>query len=273
MRKKLLCSALLLSLGFPLPAHAGQDVLYFDGETELQGYWVTPECSPRENTPVVMIVHQWKGLGEYEKRRAEQIADHCYYAFAIDMYGKDIRPQTREEAGALAGKYKKDSGLARGRLHAALDFARATLKNENVPVAAMGYCFGGTMALELARSGADIKGAVSFHGGLTTQAPVNAQGIITAAIQVHHGAADPNVPPEEVRHFTAEMNKAAADWHLIQYADAVHSFTEKEAGDDPSDGSAYNRKADERSWAYTLDFLDDIFAVVPDEMGTAPKTP
>lgn len=242
-------------------ALAGDNVTYYDGDTVLQGYWADANCKDNTGTgpaPIVMIVHQWKGLGAYEKRRADMLAGECYNAFAIDMYGKDIRPESREEAAAQSGTYKNDPELARQRLFAALSFARKKAGGNNMPVAIIGYCFGGTMALELARSGADIDVAVSFHGGLSSKAPANDTGTVKASLQIHHGAADPHVPPEEVLAFKAEMKQAGADWHFISYADAVHSFTEKEAGNDPSKGSAYNEKADKRSWAYTLTFLESM---------------
>lgn len=250
-------AALLLSA--PV-AQAGADITYYDGETVLQGYWAVSACDNEsgQDTPVVMIVHQWKGLGDYEKKRADMLAGECYHAFAIDMYGKGVRPESREEAAAQSGQYKNDPARARQRLDAALAFAREKAGGKNVPVAVIGYCFGGTMALELARSGADINAAISFHGGLGSPQPVTESGMIKAAIQVHHGAADPHVPPEEVDTFITEMDNAGADWHFTSYADAVHSFTEKEAGTDPSTGSAYNEKADKRSWAYTLAFLESV---------------
>lgn len=270
MRTKLLSSALLLLTVFTSPAlaqqesaaalpAAGKEVSYRDGETELKGYWVTAQCDAApDSIPLVLIVHQWKGLGEYEKQRAEQLASHCYNTFAIDMYGAGIRPQSREEAAAESAKYKNDPALATRRLNAALTYAR-NQAGDPAKTAIMGYCFGGSMALQLARSGANIDAAVSFHGGLATSAPAKA-GAIKAALQVHHGAADPHVPPEQVEAFMAEMNEADANWHLVHYADAVHSFTEKAAGDDPSDGSAYNETADKLSWSYTLAFLSDTFA-------------
>lgn len=254
----LFLAVLLIALPVRAQNFAGTPIAYMDGETQLEGYWSPSQCE-NGKAPVVLIVHQWKGLTDYEKSRADMLAAQCYNAFAIDMYGKGIRPQSAEEAGAQAGKYKNDPQLARQRLKAALDFARAQNNTDPGRVAIMGYCFGGTMALELARSGADIDGAISFHGGLSTKAPVTEPGIVNASIQVHHGAADPHVPPEEVHAFMEEMNAADADWFLIQYADAVHSFTEKEAGNDPSKGVAYNEKADLRSWAATQDFLYEIF--------------
>lgn len=248
--------AFIMALFAALPAYAGETLTYTDGDTTLEGYLARAENTDTDEAPAVLIVHQWKGLGDYEKNRANMLAAAGYNAFAIDMYGKGVRPETQEAAGAEANKYKTDPELARKRLNAALDYVRGITGVDDKNIAIIGYCFGGTMALELARSGADIKGAVSFHGGLSTPAPVTAPGVIKASIQVHHGADDPHVPKTEVDGFIAEMNAAKADWMLTQYAGAVHSFTEKEAGNDPSKGAAYNEKADKRSWAATLDFLN-----------------
>ncbi|MAQ71344.1 MAG: dienelactone hydrolase [Alphaproteobacteria bacterium] len=234
----------------------GKTVTYMDGETALEGYWSTSTCEVK-NAPIVLIVHQWKGLGEYEKSRADMLADKCYNAFAIDMYGKDIRPETMEEASKESSKYKNDLDLADRRLAAARGFA---LSQDNVSkneMAVIGYCFGGSMALQMARSGADIDGAVSFHGNLASSRPVMKKDVIKSSIQVHHGADDPHVSQNEVDGFINEMNAADADWMLSQYANAVHSFTEKEAGNDPAKGSAYNEKADKRSWEATLSFLEN----------------
>ncbi|MCA9458695.1 MAG: dienelactone hydrolase family protein, partial [Nitrospira sp.] len=233
---------------FSVPAFAGNDVVYNDGETKLQGYWSNSLCSekPEVSPPLVLIVHQWKGLGAYETLRADMLASECYNVFAIDMYGQGIRPKSTEEAGQQASMYKNDPDLARKRLKAALDFALTQDQVNPDKVAIIGYCFGGTMALELARSGAPIRAAISFHGGLATKAPAQAE-TIKASIQIHHGADDPHVPPQEVQAFMEEMNSANADWSITTYAHAVHSFTEKAAGDDPSKGVAYNEQADHRS--------------------------
>lgn len=241
-----------------MAAQAGEPVLYHDGDTELEGYWAKAECGAA-NAPTVLVIHQWKGLTDNEKMRADMLAKQCYNAFAVDMYGKGIRPTNNEDAGKLATIYKSDSALARRRITAALDFARKQPGVDTAKVAAIGYCFGGTMALELARSGADIKGVVSFHGGLGTPAPLTEPGVIKASVQVHHGAADPMVLPAEVKAFENEMNTANADWALTSYAHAVHSFTQKESGDDPSKGVAYNEKADIRSWAAASAFLKEMF--------------
>ena len=242
-------------------AYAGNSVTYYDDDTVLEGYWAPSRCMTfaATTTPTILVIHQWKGLGNHEKERADELATQCYNAFAIDMYGKGIRPETAQAAGVQAGKYKNDPALSRKRLQAALDYVLEKTGTDSRHVAVIGYCFGGTMALELARSGADIAAAVSFHGGLSSAAPVTETGIIKAAIQVHHGADDPLVPLEEVSAFMDEMHTGGADWHLTYYADAVHAFTHKDAGEDPSKGVAYNEKADKRSWAALLSFLQDIF--------------
>lgn len=254
--RRLLPVLAVLALFAAAPAHAGETVIYKDGDTTLEGYWAPAQCGGK-SAPVVMIVHQWMGLGAYEKSRADMLAGQCYNAFAVDMYGQGVRPTNNEEAAKQSSLYKNDPALSRRRITAALTYARAHDGVDAQRIAVIGYCFGGAMALELARSGADIKAAVTFHGDLTTKDPVKQPGIIKAAIQVHHGAADPHVTQANVKNFMAEMNAADADWSLTQYAHAVHSFTDKSAGDDPSKGVAYNEKADRRSWSAALAFLKE----------------
>jgi dienelactone hydrolase len=257
MMRRLLPVLAALSFFSAAPAMAGETVIYRDGDLALEGYFAPARCDNPAKAPVVMIVHQWMGLGDYEKRRADMLAAQCYNAFAVDMYGQGVRPANRTEAAAQAGIYKNSPAVARGRMKAALNYVRRRTDVDPGRVAVIGYCFGGSMALELARSGADIDAVVTFHGGLATKAPVTGPGTIKAAIQVNHGADDPNVPPAEVEAFKHEMDAAGADWMFISYAGAVHSFTEKEAGNDPSKGVAYNEKADRRSWDAALAFLKE----------------
>lgn len=262
MKPFVILCALSLFFAFPFnSAHAGETMIYKDGDVELEGYWQPSACTAEQHysAPTVLIIHQWMGLTDNEKMRAEMLSKNCYNAFAVDMYGKGIRPANTDEAGKQATLYKTDSALGRQRITAALEFVKTLPNVDANKIAVMGYCFGGTMALELARSGADVKGAISFHGALATPAPVTTPGTIKAALQIHHGADDPLVPQTEVQAFTKEMNAANADWSLTQYAHAVHAFTQKEAGNDPSKGVAYNEKADKRSWAAALDFLKEIF--------------
>mgnify|MGYP003387507849 CR=1 FL=1 len=248
---------LILLAGVFVAAQAGETVTYKDGNQTLSGFWAHSQCRgmPRAT---VLVVHQWKGLGQHEKEHADMLAKECYNAFAVDMYGENIRPKTDEEAAKEAGKYKSDPVLARHRMQVALDFVKTQPDVLPGRIAAIGYCFGGMMALELARSGADIGAVVSFHGSLGTQKKAGS-GEIKAKIMAHHGDADPYVNAQEVADFEDEMRSAKADWQLLRYADAVHAFTDRGVGTDPSKGVAYNEKADRRSWAYTLDFLQQVF--------------
>lgn len=251
----------LFTFFFIASASAGAPITYKDGDTVLEGYVAAPENNTG-TAPIVMIVHQWKGLGDYEKKRADMLADLGYVAFAIDMYGQGIRPADTEQAGAESSKYKDNPDLARSRLNAALETARNLELGNPEHIAIIGYCFGGTMALELARSGADIDGAVSFHGGLNTKKPAQ-QDSVKAEIEVHHGAADPHVPAEQVDAFMREMEDSGTDFAFYAYKDAVHAFTEKETGNDPSTGVAYNANADQKSWDRTLAFLNRKFSAAP----------
>jgi dienelactone hydrolase len=234
-----------------------ETVEYKEGDTVLEGY-VAYDDSILNRRPGVLIVHQWKGFGEYEKKRAEMLAKLGYVAFAADIYGKGVRPKDTQEAAALAGKYKKDVALLRKRVNAGLEQLRKTRSVDGQNVAAIGYCFGGTTVLELARSGADVDGVVSFHGGLGTPNPDDAKNI-KARVLALHGADDPFVPDAEVKSFAEEMRNARADWQLVAYGNSVHSFTHWDAGTDNSKGAAYNEKADKRSWAAMRAFFDELF--------------
>jgi dienelactone hydrolase len=198
------------------------------------------------------------GLTSYEKMRAEQLASLGYMAFAADIYGKGIRPQNPQDASAQAGIYYKDRQLLRARINAALDILKNNKFVNPAKIAAIGYCFGGGTVLELARSGADIAGAISFHGTLDTPNPAEARNI-KCKILILHGANDPYSNAEKIAGFEDEMNKANVDWQLVLYSGAVHSFTIPTAGNDPSTGSAYNEKADKRSWEAMKQFFAEIF--------------
>jgi dienelactone hydrolase len=232
-------------------------VEYKQGDTVLEGYSVYDDATPGKR-PGVLVVHQWKGLGDYEKKRAEMLARMGYNVFAADIYGKGVRPQTPGEAGAQAGKYKSDRGLLRARVRAGFDVLAQHELTDPKRIAAIGYCFGGTTVLELARSGADIAGVVSFHGGLSSPTPADARNI-KARVLALHGADDPNVPAKEVAGFEEEMRQAGVDWQLVAYGGAVHSFTDWGAGNDNSKGAAYNEKADRRSWEAMKQFFAELF--------------
>jgi dienelactone hydrolase len=234
-----------------------QDIDYRDGDTPLQGY-LAWDNSLDGQRPGVLVIHEWTGLNDYAKMRCRKLAELGYVAFAVDMYGKGIRPQTAEEAGKQAGIYRSDRPLMRQRANAGLNVLLNNELCDRSRVAAIGYCFGGGTALELARSGADIAGVVSFHGNLDTPDPADAKNIL-CKILVCHGADDPHVPFDQVKAFFDEMKAANVDFQFIAYSGAVHSFTNPASGDDPSKGVAYNATADRRSWAHMKMFFDELF--------------
>jgi dienelactone hydrolase len=234
-----------------------KSIEYKQGDTTLEGY-LAYDDSVSSKRPGVLVVHQWLGLTDYEKHRAEQLAALGYVAFCADIYGKGVRPKDTTEAGAEATKYKSNRLLLRARVNAGLDVLK---KNEFVDtkrVAAIGYCFGGTTVIELARSGADIAGVVSFHGGLDSPTPADG-GKIKCKVLACHGADDPYEKAEDLAAFEKELRDAKVDWQLNKYGGAVHSFTQPMAGTDNSKGAAYNEKADKRSWLDMKAFFAEIF--------------
>lgn len=253
--------AALLALAFAFPltlsaAVVGEAVDYQIDGAAYEG-WHAYDDSVEGKRPSVLIVHQWTGLTDYEKTRAAQLAELGYNVFALDIYGKGVRPQV-PEAGKEAGKYKENRTLFRKRLAAGLEVLRGLPQTDPDKIAAIGYCFGGTGVLELARSGAEVAGVVSFHGGLSTPKPDDAKNI-RCAVLVLHGADDPFVPPAEVEAFHRELKAAEKPYEFVAYPGAVHSFTQKMAGDDPSKGAAYNAEADAKSWEAMKAFFDGLF--------------
>lgn len=241
----------------PLAAEVVGKVVEYPAGDQLCEGWHTYDDAVKGTRPSVLIVHQWTGLTDYEKMRAGMLAQLGYNVFALDIYGKGIRPQP-PEAGKMAGKFKEDRALFRQRLNDGLKVLRELPQTDPKHIAAIGYCFGGTGVLELARSGAEIAGVVSFHGGLGTPAPEDAKKI-TCEILVLHGADDPFVPAAEVEGFKNEMKNAGLKYGFVAYPGAVHAFTQKMAGDDPSKGAAYQAEADEKSWEAMQAFFDKIF--------------
>jgi dienelactone hydrolase len=204
----------------------------------------------------VLVVHEWWGLNDFAKDRARELAKEGYVAFAVDMYGKGTVTKDPKAAGELAGKLKGDRKLMRRRIVAGLNAAKANPCVDPSRVAAIGYCFGGTAVLELARSGADIAGVVSFHGGLDTPDPQDAKNI-KCKVLVLTGADDKSVPASQVAAFEDEMRQAKVDYQVVIYGGAVHGFTNPANGDDPSKNVAYNEKADKRSWQAMKDFFGE----------------
>lgn len=254
------CVLLLFLLCVPLQAQAALQTKimeYKDGETVLQGYVVYDDAIEGKR-PGILVVHDWMGFGPFANTKAQALARLGYTALAVDIYGKDIRPKNTDEAALQSGIYKADRSLLRRRILAGYETLKKEINVDEDRIAVIGFCFGGTTALELARSGASIKGVVSFHGGLSTSSPNDAKNI-KAKILVLHGADDPYVSTSEVQAFEQEMNAAGVDWQLIKYSGAVHAFTNPDAGHDNAKGAAYNERADKRSWIVMKDFFDEIF--------------
>jgi len=256
MRTILLSAAMLAGAGALHAAIQSKTIEYQQGDATLEGVlvWDDAVAGPR---PGVLVVHQWLGLTDYEQHRAKLLAQLGYAAFCADIYGKGIRPKTVAEAGAEATKYKSNRALLRARANAGLEQLKKSELVDPKRVAAIGYCFGGTAVIELARSGASLSGIVSFHGGLDSPAPADGRNI-KCPVLVCHGADDPFEKPEDLAAFESEMRDAKVDWRLIKYGGAVHSFTQPDPGFVNS-GARYNEKADRRSWEDMKLFFAEIF--------------
>ncbi|MES1228109.1 MAG: dienelactone hydrolase family protein, partial [Armatimonadota bacterium] len=208
--------------------------------------------------PAVMIVHQWMGVTNYEERRARQLADLGYIAFVADIYGKRNRPTDTASAAQFADKYKNDRNLYRMRLKTAYDTMIKMKGVDAERTAVIGYCFGGTGAIEAARAGIPARGFVSFHGGLDSPKPDDGANI-KGKVLVLAGADDPYVKPDDISAFKSEMTAHSVDLTYVSYPGAVHAFTQKEAGNDNSKGAAYNEEADHKSWGELGRFLETVF--------------
>lgn len=229
---------------------------YRDGSTVLEGFVAKP--SGVKQAPVVLIVHDWNGIDAYEEGRAKQVAGLGYIGFAVDVYGKGVRPKNARESAAEAQKYYQNHDLLLSRIRAALAAVSQIPEAHRDKLAMMGYCFGGMVALEAARSGAPLLGAVSFHGSLATKHPAQ-KGKVRAKILVLHGGADPLVPKADVENLKREMAEAGADLKFVEYPGAVHSFTVPGPKPAPGAGTGYDPAADKESWEELVKFLKAIF--------------
>lgn len=229
-----------------------QDVPYTDGETQFVGH-IAYDNATDPRRPGVLIIHQWTGPSDYEKRRARMLAEMGYVAFVADIYGSDeegnlIRPESGPGAGAIAGSFRQqDRTLFRERANLALEQLRNAEQTDPERLAAIGYCFGGTGVLELARSGADVQAVVSFHGGLDSPNPDDGANI-KAAVLVLHASNDPTTPWDDIRAMMEEFDTHGVDWQMNVYTFQGHSFTDENA-------SSYSATADRRSWQAMQSFF------------------
>lgn len=234
---------------------------YMDGETELRGSLALPAgFDPTIKRPGVLVVHEWWGRNGYADRRAKELAEAGYVAFALDMFGTDKATQDPQQAGSWATPFYKDAALLLRRAKAGLAQLAVRPGVDGKRLAAIGFCFGGTVCLELARAGEPLKAVASFHGGLKTAKPA-ASGAVLARILVLHGGADTLVPAADVAGFITEMNEAKASWGMEVYGAAKHAFTNPAAralaGKLPVD---YDVDAERASFAALHAMLTDVFA-------------
>lgn len=228
---------------------------YNDGQQVLSGFGIQPDKALKDK-PGVLVLPAWFGIDAHSKESATDLAELGYYSFVADIYGKDNRPTNTAEAGKNAGYYKKNFAEYQNRIQLALNELIKLGANPD-KIVVIGYCFGGTGAIEAARANLKVQGVVSFHGGLGRDESRTIEKINTKVL-VLHGADDPYVPKEEVEKFQNEMRTSGADWQMVYYANSVHAFTHKDAGSDNSKGAAYNEKADKRSWIALKDFLKEV---------------
>lgn len=231
-------------------------VSYFDENQKLEGLLAIPEKQNSDKSGVLLLP-AWMGIDNNSKENATELAKLGYITFVADIYGVDKRPTSPKEAGIIAGSFKKDIKLYQKRIQLALDQLLKSGVNPN-KIAVIGYCFGGTGAIEAARTNMKVSGIVSFHGGLGRDATREIE-TINPRVLVLHGADDFYVPEADIKAFQDEMRSTKADWQMVYYANAVHAFTHKDAGNDNSKGAAYNEKAAKRSWIAMLNFFDEIF--------------
>jgi len=260
MLRNILITLLLVVCTSAQAAVVGEEVSYQAGDTTLKGY-LARDTAMQGKRPGILVVHEWWGHNEYARKRAEQLAELGYVALAVDMYGDGRTAAHPDDAGKFAGAVRSNLPLMEARFEAARDFLNSQPDVDPEQNAAIGYCFGGGVVLEMARSGADLDGVVSFHGSLGgggTASP----GEVKARILVLNGADDPFVTAEQIAAFKAEMDAAGADYTFINYPGAKHSFTNPGAdafGEKFGLPLAYDAEADADSWAEMQAFFQSVF--------------
>lgn len=231
------------------------DLDYKHADTLLSGFLACDDALsyPR---PAVLVSHAWAGRDEFVCAKAIRLAELGYVGFALDLYGKGVLGRTRDENARLMQPFLSDRAFLQGRMVAALEFVRGLPQVDSTRIGAIGFCFGGLCVLDLARTGVDLRGVVSFHGLLSP--PDNIQGRpIQAKILVLHGYEDPMVPPEQVMALARELTEAGADWQIHMYGNTLHAFTNPQAND-LSFGTVYDENADRRSWQSMQQFLAEV---------------
>jgi dienelactone hydrolase len=230
---------------------------YRQGDVVLQGFIAWDAARPGKR-PGVLVVHEWWGHNEHARAQARKLAEAGYLGFALDMYGKGKVATHPKDAEAFMTEATKDPALPAARFEAALEQLRKNRRVDPGKIAAIGYCFGGKVVLEMARAGADLDAVASFHGLLATDAPAE-KGRIRARVLVLNGEADPMIPPAQVEAFRKEMTDAGVRFEVVNYPGVKHSFTNPRAAETGMEALAYDAGADERSWQKLLDLLEEVF--------------
>ena len=233
---------------------SGKIVNYFDNSTECEGYFSSPKST--QEVPLVLVAHTWKGRSEFEDAKVSALNELGYAALSIDIFGGGINGKSVEENQALIQPFVADRKLFRQRLISAVEFGKAIEGINPTKIALIGFCFGGLAAIELARSGYELSGCVSFHG-LLNQSDEPFQKVKTKLL-VLHGDKDPMVSTEQVIALQDEMTESEADWQFISYGNTYHAFTNP-AANDIQMGTVYNHDSDVRSWTAMSNFLKEVF--------------
>jgi dienelactone hydrolase len=260
MNRSLGLIALVFAAGTAHAAIVGKDVSYSANGTTLKGY-IAWDDAVKEKRPGILVVHEWWGLNEYARKRARMFAEHGYTAMALDMYGDGKQALHPDDAKKFSSEVNKNAALAKARFDAAYALLGKETTVDSSNIAAVGYCFGGSVVLNMARIGEPLKAVLSFHGGLSTTTPAEA-GKVKARIASYSGEDDPFIPAAQVAAFRQEMDKAGVTYKVVTYPGAKHAFTNPDAdryGQKFKLPLAYDAAADKASWDDGLLFLDESF--------------
>ncbi|MEW5757805.1 MAG: dienelactone hydrolase family protein [Pseudomonadota bacterium] len=261
--KRVWISALALLIYLPLAQAAvkGEEVEYKAGDTVMKGYLAYDDAK-KGKRPGVLVVHEWWGHNEYARKRARMLAELGYTALAVDMYGNGKQAAHPEDAGKFSSEIAKNLDLGMSRFMAAMQLLQGQKTVDKNKIAAIGYCFGGAVVLQMARAGVDLDAVASFHGSLGTSLPAE-PGKVKAKVLVMNGADDPFVSAESIEAFKKEMNNAKVDYQFVSLAGAKHSFTNPEAteyGKKFNLPLEYNEAADKQSWDGMKKLFAEAFA-------------
>ncbi|MDP2143004.1 MAG: dienelactone hydrolase family protein [Gallionella sp.] len=259
MKKFLLSLALLCLSASAFAAVQGKEISYSSGGTTMKG-WIAYDDAVKGKRPAVLVVHEWWGHNDYARKRAEMLAELGYVALAVDMYGDGKQANHPDDAGKFAGEVAKNKPVAKARFEAAMKLLRKQHNVDGGRLAAIGYCFGGSVVLNMAREGEALRGVASFHGGLGTDTPAQ-RGRVKAQVRVYTGADDKMIPAAQVDAFRQEMENAGVNYQVVSYPGVLHSFTNPDADEYAKKFNlpvAYNAEADKDSWAQLQAFLAEV---------------